>query len=83
MLVLYDKSNISRTGLEFPLFLPMWENSISGASVADKKQIAGRWPHAGHTSIHDVIVMLKLHHYLKYVFSGEWEKETIIRVRVG
>ena len=30
----------------------------------DKKQNADRWPHAGRTSIRDVIVMLRLRHHV-------------------
>ena len=61
-----------------------------------KKRTAARRPHAGRTSIRDVIVMLQLRHHVAFqriqtflevffmfceIFSGEQEKESIICVR--
>ena len=57
----------SRSG--FPLILPMWDNPHTRTSLGKdqkkkKKETAARRPHAGRTSIRDVIVMLKLCHHV-------------------
>ena len=59
----------SHTRSGYPLFYPceiILSHIPVPARVKDKKRTAARRPHAGRTSIRDVIVMLKLRHHVAY-----------------
>ena len=56
----------SHTSSGFQLFIPMWDKTHIPvpAGGKDKIRTAARRPHAGRTSIRDVIVMLKIRHHV-------------------